>query len=106
MSISRESRLAAEQFANAVSTAIEELGITRYRLAKIMKVKYSTAVHWCDRGLTPSAKHFLPLCEELGLDPANFGFKKSRAVHGGNRGRLTGTRRRLESSPLIITQWR
>lgn len=32
--------------------------------------------------------------------------KKSRAVHGDNRGRLTGTRRELESSPLIITQWR
>lgn len=80
MPISRESRLAAEQFANAVSMAIEELGITRYRLAKIMGVRSATANYWCSRGLTLSAKHFLPLCEELGLDPANFGFKKSRAA--------------------------
>lgn len=92
MPISRESRLAAEQFANAVSMAIEELGITRYRLAKIMKVKYSTAVHWCDRGLTPSAKHFLPLCEELGLDPDSFRFGKkaepsTAATAGGSQER-------------------
>lgn len=99
MPISRESRLAAEQFANAVSTAIEELGITRYRLAKIMKVKYSTAVHWCDRGLTPSAKHFLPLCEELGLDPANFGFKKKQSRSAG---RQNGSQERDEDwSPRL-----
>lgn len=75
MILSDKMREAALRFGDDVKAAREGLGLTQMGLAKILHT-YSSNVASCEcKGLTPQSKLFFALCEELGLEPEDYGFQ-------------------------------
>lgn len=60
---------ARKRFAGDVISAMEELNVSVADLAALLKVKKFSVYEFRSKGLTPKSRYFLPLCEELGLDP-------------------------------------
>lgn len=80
MILSGKMREAALRFGDDVKAAREGLGLTQMRLAKILHT-YASNVASCEyKGLTPQSKLFFELCEELGLEPEDYGFQ-ANLVH-------------------------
>ena len=75
MILSSKMREAALRFGEDVQAAREELGLSQMGLAKILHT-YASNVASCEyKGLTPQSKLFFALCEELGLEPEDYGFQ-------------------------------
>lgn len=75
MILSEKMREAAWRFGEDVQAAREGLGLTQMGLAKILHT-YASNVASCEyKGLTPQSKLFFALCEELGLEPEDYGFQ-------------------------------
>ena len=62
-------------FGEAVRQAREELGITQTALGRIVGCTQANVKQIEQIGVSPRSKYFLPLCEELGLNPFAFGFE-------------------------------
>ena len=62
-------------FGEAVRQAREELGITQTELGRIVGCTQANVKQIEQIGVSPRSKFFLPLCEQLGLDPFAFGFE-------------------------------
>lgn len=62
-------------FGEAVRQAREELGITQTALGRIVGCTQANVKQIEQIGVSPRSKFFLPLCEQLGLDPFAFGFE-------------------------------
>ena len=62
-------------FGEAVRKAREELGITQTALGRIVGCTQENVKKIEQIGVSPRSKYFLPLCEELGLNPFSFGFE-------------------------------
>lgn len=60
---------ARKRFAGDVISAMEELNVSVADMAALLKVKKFSVYEVRSKGLTPKSRYFLPLCEELGLDP-------------------------------------
>ena len=60
---------ARKRFAGDVISAMEELNVSVADMAALLKVKEFSVYEFRSKGLTPKSRYFLPLCEELGLDP-------------------------------------
>ena len=58
-----------------VRQAREELGITQTALGRIVGCTQANVKQIEQIGVSPRSKYFLPLCEELGLNPFSFGFE-------------------------------
>ena len=75
MILSDKMREAAWRFGEDVQAAREGLGLTQMGLARILHT-YASNVASCEyKGLTPQSKLFFELCEELGLEPEDYGFQ-------------------------------
>lgn len=75
MILSGKMREAALRFGDDVKAAREGLGLTQMGLAKILHT-YAANVASCEyKGLTPQSKLFFALCEQLGLEPEDYGFQ-------------------------------
>ena len=75
MILSNKMREPALRFGDDVKAAREGLGLTQMGLAKILHT-YSANIASCEyKGLTPQSKLFFALCEELGLEPEDYGFQ-------------------------------
>ena len=75
MILTEKTREAALRFGDDVKAAREGLGLTQMGLAKILHT-YAANVASCEyKGLTPQSKLFFALCEELGLEPEDYGFQ-------------------------------
>lgn len=75
MILSAKMREAALKFGEDVQAAREGLGLSQMGLAKILHT-YASDVASCEyKGLTPQSKLFFALCEELGLEPEDYGFQ-------------------------------
>lgn len=75
MILSGKMREAAWRFGEDVQAAREGLGLTQMGLAKILHT-YASNVASCEyKGLTPQSKLFFALCEQLGLEPEDYGFQ-------------------------------
>ena len=75
MILSDKMRKAALRFGEDVHAAREGLGLTQMGLAKILHT-YASNVASCEyKGLTPQSKLFFELCEQLGLEPEDYGFQ-------------------------------
>lgn len=75
MILSGKMREAALKFGEDVQAAREGLGLTQMGLAKILHT-YASNVSSCEcKGLTPQSKLFFELCEQLGLEPEDYGFQ-------------------------------
>ena len=75
MILSGKMREAALRFGEDVQAAREGLGLTQMGLAKILHT-YASNVASCEyKGLTPQSKLFFELCEQLGLEPEDYGFQ-------------------------------
>ena len=75
MILSGAMREAALKFGDDVKAAREGLGLTQMGLAKILHT-YAANIASCEyKGLTPQSKLFFELCEELGLEPEDYGFQ-------------------------------
>ena len=75
MILSGKMREAALRFGEDVQAAREGLGLSQMGLAKILHT-YASNVASCEyKGLTPQSKLFFALCEELGLEPEDYGFQ-------------------------------
>lgn len=62
-------------FGEAVRQAREELGITQTALGRIVGCTQENVKKIEQIGVSPRSKFFLPLCEQLGLNPFAFGFE-------------------------------
>lgn len=75
MILSAKMREAALKFGDDVKAAREGLGLTQMGLAKILHT-YAANVASCEyKGLTPQSKLFFEMCEQLGLEPEDYGFQ-------------------------------
>ena len=63
-------------FGEAVKRARQELGITRIELSRIVGSTQANIKRIEEIGASPKSKVFMPLCEQLGLNPFSFGFDK------------------------------
>ena len=82
MILSSKMREAALKFGDDVKAAREGLGLTQMGLAKILHT-YASNVSSCEcKGLTPQSKLFFELCDELGLEPEDYGFQKDLVYLG------------------------
>ena len=75
MILSGKMREAALRFGEDVQAAREGLGLTQMGLAKILHTSASNVASCECKGLTPQSKLFFALCEELGLEPEDYGFQ-------------------------------
>lgn len=62
-------------FGDAVRQAREELGITQTALGRIVGCTQENIKQIEQIGVSPRSRFFIPLCEQLGLDPFQFGFE-------------------------------
>jgi transcriptional regulator with XRE-family HTH domain len=62
-------------FGEAVRQAREELGLTQTALGRLVGCTQENVKKIEQIGASPRSKFFLPLCEELGLNPFSFGFE-------------------------------
>ena len=75
MILSGKMREAALRFGEDVQAAREGLGLSQMGLAKILHT-YAANIASCEyKGLTPQSKLFFELCEQLGLEPEDYGFQ-------------------------------
>lgn len=65
---------AARRFGRAVKAARQELGLTQLELSVMCEMNQAQVAGAENRGITPQSKHFFRLCEELGLNPEEYGF--------------------------------
>lgn len=75
MILSSKMREAAWRFGDDVKAAREGLGLTQMRLAKILHTCAANIASAERKGLTPQSKLFFVLCDELGLEPEDYGFQ-------------------------------
>lgn len=75
MILSAKMREAAWRFGDDVTAAREGLGLTQMGLAKILHTYASNVASAENKGLTPQSKLFFELCEQLGLEPEDYGFQ-------------------------------
>ena len=85
-----------KRFAEEVKSAMEELNVSVADLAALLKLPAYAVYEIRARGLTPRSKLFLPVCEELGLDPSSFGFSDEDEASAT----ITGTARRTLAGML------
>lgn len=73
---------ARKRFAGDVISAMEELNVSVADMAALLNVKEFSVYEFRSKGLTPKSRYFLPLCEELGLDPRAYfpDFERAAAV--------------------------
>ena len=69
----------------AIHEALLDLGISTGRFAKMLGVSPSEVTRWTCDGIAPSSKYFTRVCEELGLAPADYGFKAEEIMKAQNR---------------------
>lgn len=84
---------ARKRFADDVKTAMKELNVSIADMAALLKVKESSVCEFRSRGLTPKSRYFLPLCEELGLDPRAYFPEDDCATAQGENETLAGALR-------------
>ena len=65
----------AKRWALAVFKAREELGITRRQLARYVGVTVRHIIRAEREGFMPVSHIFFPICEQLGINPSELGFK-------------------------------
>ena len=70
-----ETEKSAIAFGKAVLRARKELGLSQVELARIVGCMQPNLKQIEAIGASPKSKVFMPLCEQLGLDPYEFGFK-------------------------------
>ena len=75
MILSDKMREAALRFGDDVKAAREGLGLTQMGLAKILHTYAANVASAERKGLTPQSKLFFELCDELGLEPEDYGFQ-------------------------------
>lgn len=75
MILSDKMREAALKFGDDVKAAREGLGLTQMGLAKILHTYAANVASAERKGLTPQSKLFFELCEQLGLEPEDYGFQ-------------------------------
>lgn len=56
-----------------IEAALDELGVSTYEYAKQLGVSRSLVDRWCDLGPSPRSTYFYRVCEDLGLDPTEYG---------------------------------
>lgn len=76
MILSDKMREAALRFGDDVKAAREGLGLTQMGLAKILHTYAANVASAERKGLTPQSKLFFEMCDELGLEPEDYGFQK------------------------------
>ena len=76
MILSEKMREAALRFGDDVKAAREGLGLTQMGLAKILHTYAANVASAERKGLTPQSKLFFEMCDELGLEPEDYGFQK------------------------------
>lgn len=76
MILSDTMREAALRFGDDVKAAREGLGLTQMGLAKILHTYAANIASAERKGLTPQSKLFFEMCDELGLEPEDYGFQK------------------------------
>lgn len=64
----------AKAFGASVKEARRQLGLTQSELGKIVGGHGTNIKQIENEGCSPKAKYFFALCDELGLDPYDFGF--------------------------------
>ena len=84
---------ARKRFAGDVISAMEELNVSVADMAALLKVKEFSVYEFRSKGLTPKSRYFLPLCEELGLDPHAYFPDFERAPAVGESETLAGALR-------------
>lgn len=75
MILSDKMREAALKFGDDVKAAREGLGLTQMGLAKILHTYAANVASTERKGLTPQSKLFFEMCDELGLEPEDYGFQ-------------------------------
>ena len=75
MILSDKMREAALRFGDDVKAAREGLGLTQMGLAKILHTYAANVASAERKGLTPQSKLFFEMCDELGLEPEDYGFQ-------------------------------
>ena len=75
MILSDKMREAALRFGDDVKAAREGLRLTQMGFAKIIHTYASNVASAENKGLTPQSKLFFELCDELGLEPEDYGFQ-------------------------------
>ena len=85
-----------KRFAEEVKSAMEELNVSIADMAALLKLPACTVYEIRAKGLTPRSKLFLPVCEELGLDPCAFGYSEADAPSAN----VTGESRRALAEAL------
>ena len=75
MILSDKMREAALRFGDDVKAAREGLGLTQMGLAKILHTYAANVASAERKGLTPQSKLFFEMCEQLGLEPEDYGFQ-------------------------------
>ena len=75
MILSDKMREAALRFGDDVKAAREGLGLTQMGLAKILHTYAANIASAERKGLTPQSKLFFEMCDELGLEPEDYGFQ-------------------------------
>ena len=76
MILSDTMREAALRFGDDVKESREGLGLTQMGLAKILHTYAANVASAERKGLTPQSKLFFEMCDELGLEPEDYGFQK------------------------------
>lgn len=76
MILSDKMREAALRFGDDLKAAREGLGLTQMGLAKILHTYAANVASAERKGLTPQSKLFFEMCDELGLEPEDYGFQK------------------------------
>ena len=95
---------ARKRFAGDVISAMEELNVSVADMAALLNVKEFSVYEFRSKGLTPKSRYFLPLCEELGLDPRAYfpDFERAASPEGESLARALRSGR-LERGLLVKT---
>ena len=83
-----------------IEAALDELGLSTYEYAKQLGVSRSLVDRWCDLGPSPRSNYFYRVCEDLGLDPTEYGAPPSDRQIEQLRSEVDNDKRQGE-----ITSW-
>ena len=64
-------------FGMAINEALYDLGLSPAKFGQMFHVSGTEVNRWIEQGLTPVSKYFIPICEELGINPLEHGFTAS-----------------------------
>lgn len=83
-----------------IEEALEQLGLTSYQYAQMIGAHPHVVSRWLDLGPSPRSDYFYRVCEDLGLDPTEYGAPPSDKQIEQLRSEVDDDKRQSE-----ITSW-